>query len=58
MTDRHRHPDIVLAFIPMTLVGAYAVGTAVGARLVATTAAIGVCYLLMVDGLFWHGPGE
>ena len=58
MTDGYQHPDLVLAFIPVTLFGAYGVGTAVGARLVATLAAVGVCYLLMVDGLFWHGPAN
>lgn len=56
MTGGYQHPDFVLAFIPMTLFGAYGVGTVVGARLVAIMAAVGVCYLLMVDSLFWHGP--
>ncbi|WP_160163114.1 hypothetical protein [Halorubrum californiense] len=58
MTDGYQHPDVVLAFIPMTLFTAYGVGTAVGARLIATLAAVGVYYLLMVDGLFWHGPAD
>ncbi len=58
MTDGYQHPDVVLAFIPMTLFTAYGVGTAVGARLVATIVSVGVCYLLMVDGLFWHGPAN
>ena len=56
MTDEYHHPDFVLAFIPMTLLAAYGVGTTLDVPLVAIVAAIGICYLLMVDGLFWHGP--
>ena len=58
MTGGYQHPDFVLAFIPMALFAAYGVGTAVGARLVATMAAVGVCYFLMVDSLFWHDPTD
>lgn len=58
MTDGYQHPDFVLGFIPMALFGAYGVGVAVSARFVATMVAVGVCYLLMVDCLFWHGPTD
>lgn len=58
MTDRYDHPDFVLAFIPLALLVAYSVGTAIDARLVAITTAVGFCYLVMADGLFWHAPTE
>lgn len=58
MTDDDHRPDVVLAAIPMTLFAAYGIGTVLDARLVAVLVAVGVCYLLMADGLFWHGPTD
>ena len=58
MTSDHRHPDFVLAAIPMTLFAAYGVGTVFQSRLVTVMAAVGACYFLMLDGLFWHSPTE
>ena len=56
MTDGGSHPDFILAVIPTTLFAAYVVGAVLDAGLVAVMVAVGICYLLMVDGLFWHGP--
>jgi hypothetical protein len=58
MADGHHYPDVVLTAIPLTLVVAYGAGTLLDARLVVATAAVGICYFLMADGLFWHGPSE
>ena len=56
MANGHHYPDIVLIGIPLMLVVAYGVETLLDAHLVVTTAVVGICYFLMVDGLFWHGP--
>ncbi|PHQ45985.1 hypothetical protein DJ68_09795 [Halorubrum sp. C3] len=58
MTSDHRHPDFVLAAIPMTLFAAYGVGTVFQTWLVTVMAAVGICYGLMMDRLFWHSPTE
>lgn len=58
MTNQDQHPDFVLAFIPVTLITAYSVGAAAEARLMAITTAVGFCYLVIADGLFWHTPTD
>lgn len=58
MTDQYRHPDFVLTFIPIVLFIAHTVGRIVDARLVAITIGVGLCYLVMVDGLLWHAPTD
>ena len=58
MSDTYQYPDFVLTIIPVTIVSAYGLGTALDAQFVAVTAAVGMCYLLIADGLFWHGPAE
>ena len=56
MSDTDQHPDFVLTFVPVTTLSAYAFGTAINARFGAVMAAAGLCYLVIADGLFWHGP--
>lgn len=58
MADQHQHPDFVLTVIPVALFGAYSVGRVVDARFVAITIAVGLCYLVMADGLLWHAPTD
>lgn len=58
LTDSCSHSDLVLSFIPMAFVMAYSVGTVFDALTITITATTVLCYLAMVDGLFWHTPIE
>lgn len=58
MSDQYRHPDLVLTVIPVALFAAYGVGRIVDAHHVAIAIGVGLCYLVMADGLLWHAPTD
>lgn len=58
MVDQYQHPDFVLTVIPVALFSAYSVGQVVDARFTSIAIAIGLCYLVLIDGLLWHAPTE
>jgi len=56
VSDRYQYPDFVLFIILIIIFTAHVLGTAFDSRLVAVMAAVGMCYVLIMDGMFWHGP--